>query len=58
MRFPSGLDGKDSSNVGDWGWEDSSGEGMATQDSCLDNPMNRGAWWATVHEVTQRIGHD
>ena len=19
------------------------------QDSCLGNPMNRGAWWATVH---------
>ena len=19
------------------------------QDSCLENPMDRGAWWATVH---------
>ena len=21
--------------------------------SCLENPMNRGVWWATVHRVTQ-----
>ena len=21
--------------------------------SCLENPMNRGAWWATVHRVTE-----
>ena len=20
---------------------------------CLENPMDRGAWWATVHEVTK-----
>ena len=31
---------------------------MATcQYSCLGNPMDIGAWWATVHE-SQRIGHD
>ena len=23
------------------------------QYSCLENPMDRGAWWATVHSVTQ-----
>ena len=23
------------------------------QDSCLENPMDRGAWWATVHEVAE-----
>ena len=22
--------------------------------SCLENPKDRGAWWATVHEVTKR----
>ena len=22
--------------------------------SCLENPMNNGAWWATVHGVTKR----
>ena len=25
--------------------------------SCLENPMDTGAWWATVHG-SQRIGHD
>ena len=23
------------------------------QDSCFGNPMDRGAWWATVHEVSE-----
>ena len=23
------------------------------QKSCLENPMDRGAWWATVHGVTK-----
>ena len=23
------------------------------QHSCLENPMDRGVWWATVHEVTK-----
>ena len=32
------------------------GEGIASR-SCLENPMDRGAWWATVHRVT-RAGHD
>ena len=33
--------------------EDSPGEGHASssQYSCLKNPMDRGAWWATVHSV-------
>ena len=26
--------------------------GNLLQYSCLENPMDRGAWWATVHEVT------
>ena len=24
-----------------------------SQYSCLENPMDRGAWWAAVHEVTK-----
>jgi len=35
------------------GREDSLEEGMATQFSCLENPMDRGAWWATVHSVAK-----
>ena len=26
---------------------------MATDSSCLENPMDRGAWWAAVHRVAQ-----
>ena len=26
---------------------------MATQYSCLENPMDGGAWWATVHGVAK-----
>ena len=29
------------------------GNGIAVQYSCLENPMDRGAWWATVHGVTK-----
>ena len=28
------------------------------QYSCLGNPMDRGAWWATVRGVTKRVGQD
>ena len=27
------------------------GNGNPLQDSCLGNPMDRGAWWATVQGV-------
>ena len=26
------------------------GHGNPLQDSCLENPMDRGAWWVTVHK--------
>ena len=29
------------------------GNGNPLQYSCQDNPMDRGAWWATVHGVTK-----
>ena len=29
------------------------GNGTPLQDSCLENPTGRGAWWAAVHEVTK-----
>ena len=29
------------------------GDGSSLQYSCLGNPMDRGAWWATVHEITE-----
>ena len=30
------------------------GNGTPLQYSCLENPMDGGAWWAAVHGVTQR----
>ena len=33
------------------------GNGNPLQYSDPENPMDRGAWWATVHGVT-RVGHD
>ena len=37
------------------GWEDNSGEGNGNplQYSCLENPVDGGAWWATVHRVAK-----
>ena len=37
------------------GWEDSSGEGNGSplQYSCVENAMDREAWWATVHGVSK-----
>ena len=29
------------------------GNGNPLQFSCLENPMDRGAWWATVHRVAK-----
>ena len=29
------------------------GNGSPLQYSCLENPVDRGAWWATVHRVTK-----
>ena len=37
------------------GQEDSpgGGHGNALQYSCLENPVDRGAWWATFHGVSE-----
>ena len=64
LGFPSGLDGKESAcSVGDPGSISAlersprEGTGNPLQYSCLENPMDRGAWRATVHGVI-RVGHD
>ena len=58
--FPGGPDGKVSvCNAGDpglipgLGRSPGEGYGSPLQYSCLENPMDRGAWWATVHWVTE-----
>ena len=34
------------------------GNGKPLQSSYLEKSMDRGAWWATVHGVSKRAGHD
>ena len=58
--FPGGSDGKASAyNAGDLGSipglgrSPGEGNGNPLQYWCLENPMDRGAWQATVHGVTK-----
>ena len=58
--FPGSLHCKASAyNVGDpgsipgLGRSPGEGNGNPLQYSCLENPMDRGAWWATVHGVAK-----
>ena len=62
VGFPGGSDGKESAcNTGDPGSIPESGRspregnGYPLQYSCLENSLDRGAWWAMG---SQRIGHD
>ena len=36
-----------------WGRFPGAENGNPTQHSCLGNPMDRGAWWATVYGVAE-----
>ena len=36
-----------------WGGSPGGGHGDTLQYSHLENPMDRGAWWATVHGVAE-----
>ena len=36
-------------------WKVEEGNGNPLQYSCRENPMVRGAWWATVHGVTKSL---
>ena len=40
-----------------WGRSPGEGNGNPSQYSCLENPMDRGVWRATVHQIT-RVEHD
>ena len=57
--FPGGSDGEESTcNAGDWGsvpgsgWSPGEVHGNPLQYSCLENPMDRGAWRATLHSAS------
>ena len=60
IDFPGGSDGKasaynagDSGSISGLGRSPGGGNGNPLQDSCLGNPMDRGAWRATVHGVSK-----
>ena len=60
LPFPGGSEVKASAyDVGDLGSIPGSGRspgegsGNPLQYSCLESPMDRGAWWATVHGVAK-----
>ena len=60
MGFPASSDGKESAlSAGDQGSIPGSGrppgegKGNPLRYSCLENSMDRGTWWATVHGVTK-----
>ena len=62
---PGGSDSKESAcSAGDLGSIPGLGRppgernGNPLQYPCLENPMDRGACWATIHGVVQRVGHD
>ena len=46
-------DARDSSSSPGLGGSPGEGNGSPLQYSCLENPMDRGAWWATVHGVAK-----
>ena len=58
--FPGDSDGKESAcNLGDPGFipglgrSPREGNGNPLQYSCLENPTDGGAWWATIHGVAK-----
>ena len=60
LRLPRWLSSKESTcSAGDLalisgsGRSPREGNGNPLQCSCLENPMDWGAWWATVHRITK-----
>ena len=58
--FPGGSDSKvsaynaeDPGSIPGLGRSPGEGNGNPLQCSCLENPMDGGAWWATVHGATK-----
>ena len=63
MDLSGGSDGKESAyNAGDLSSIPGSGRSLGEGNdypllySCLENPLDKGAWWATVHRVTNELG--
>ena len=45
---------RDAGSIPGSGGSPEEGNGNLLQHSCLENPMDRGAWQATVHRVAKR----
>ena len=54
---PSVCNAGDLGSIPGLGRSPGEGNGNPLQHSCLENPMDKGAWRATVHGVT-RVRHD
>ena len=54
-RNPPANEGEaeDSGSIPESGRSPGAGNGTPLQYSCLENPMDRGAWWAAVHVVAK-----
>ena len=50
--YANAADTRDAVSFG-WGRSPGGGNGNPLQDSCLGNPTDRGAWWATGHWVAK-----
>ena len=46
---------KDAGSTPGSGRSPGEGNGNPLQDSCLENPMDRGAWWTEVHGVAKEL---
>ena len=46
-------DGRDMGLISGSGRSPGEGNGNPPQYSCLENPMDRGAWWAIIHRVAK-----
>jgi len=44
---------KDLGSIPGLGRSPGGGHGNPLQYSCLENPMDRGDWWATVHRISK-----
>ena len=46
---------RDAGLIPGWGRSPGGGYGNPPQCSCLEDPRDRGAWWATVHRVVKSM---
>ena len=49
------ADAGDTGSIPGLGRASGKGNGNSLQYPCLGNPMHRGAWWVTVHEVAKEL---